>query len=131
MYITQETDYAARIVFSLSSAKERKDAKTISEETGVTLRFSLKILHKLVLSGIVKSYKGAKGGYELAKNPEEISVLDIMQVIQGESKMFKCEDSSYTCSSKTAGFCRLQKAFAGISKETNEKLKSLTFDKLI
>ncbi len=131
MYITQETDYAARIVFSLAKAENRKDAKTISEETGVTLRFSLKILHKLVQNGIVKSYKGTKGGYEIAKEPSEISLLDIMQTTQGESKMFKCEDGTYTCSNKNHGICRLQKEFTNISKETNQKLRDLTFDKLI
>ncbi len=131
MYITQETDYAARIVYSLAAAEKRKDAKTISEETGVTLRFSLKILHKLVLSGIVKSYKGTKGGYELAKDIKDISLLDVMTTTQGESKIFKCEDGSYNCSSNRPGICRLQKEFANISKETNKRLKELTFDKLI
>ena len=55
MHITRETDYAIRIVYCLANTQGRKDAGTISEEMGVTLRFSLKILHKLVKSGLVKS----------------------------------------------------------------------------
>ena len=51
MHITQETDYAIRIVYCLANADGRKDARAISEEMGVTLRFSLKILHKLVSGG--------------------------------------------------------------------------------
>lgn len=46
---------------------EKVGAKTISEMTGVTLRFSLKILRKLVAAGIVKSFKGTQGGYEIGK----------------------------------------------------------------
>ncbi len=130
MYITQETDYAARIVLSLATATKRKDAKTISEETGVTLRFSLKILNKLVQSEIVKSYKGAKGGYELLKPTKDINLLDIIKVTQGEYKLFKCVDENYNCNSNMSGVCRLQKEFSDISKETNEKLKGITFDKL-
>ena len=57
MHITLESDYATRIAYCLAKAPGRMDAKSISEETGVTLRFSLKILRKLVASGIVKSCK--------------------------------------------------------------------------
>ena len=63
MHITLETDYAVRIVYFLAQSGERVDAGRIAEETGVTLRFSLKILRKLVSGGVVMSYKGAKGGY--------------------------------------------------------------------
>lgn len=48
MHITLEADYAIRIVQVLAQNQRRLDAKTISEMTGVTLRFSLKILRKLV-----------------------------------------------------------------------------------
>lgn len=44
MHITLEADYAVRIVHALAESGKRLDAKTISEMTGVTLRFSLKIL---------------------------------------------------------------------------------------
>lgn len=60
MHITRETDYAIRIIYCLANTQGRKDAGTISEEMGVTLRFSLKILHKLVKCGLVKSYKGPR-----------------------------------------------------------------------
>ena len=57
-----EADYAVRIVHCLAKNGQRMDAKSISDETGVTLRFSLKILRKLVSAGIIKSYKGTQGG---------------------------------------------------------------------
>lgn len=69
MHITQESDYAVRIVYCLAKCGTRRDARGISEEMCVTLRFSLKILGKLVSSGIVESYKGNRGGYELARPP--------------------------------------------------------------
>ena len=61
MHITQESDYAVRIVYCLAKCGTRRDARGISEEMCVTLRFSLKILGKLVSSGIVESYKGNRG----------------------------------------------------------------------
>ena len=53
MHITLESDYAVRIVYCLARQGGRMDAKKIAEETGVTLRFSLKILRKLVAGGLV------------------------------------------------------------------------------
>ncbi len=52
MHITQESDYAMRIVYCLAKCGGRRDARSISEEMCVTLRFSLKILGKLVAAGL-------------------------------------------------------------------------------
>ena len=60
VHITLEADYAVRIVQVLAQSNKRLDAKTISEMTGVTLRFSLKILRKLVAAGIIRSFKGTQ-----------------------------------------------------------------------
>ena len=83
MHMTLEADYAVRIVEFLAVNPGRADAKTISERTSVTLRFTLKILRTLVSDGIVRSYKGAKGGYELAKSPKEITLRSVIEAVEG------------------------------------------------
>ena len=83
MHITQESDYAVRIVYCLAKCGTRRDARGISEEMCVTLRFSLKILGKLVSSGIVESYKGNRGGYELARPASEITLKDVIDAVEG------------------------------------------------
>ena len=83
MHITLEADYAIRIVQVLAQSQKRLDAKTISEMTGVTLRFSLKILRKLVAAGIVKSFKGTQGGYEIGRALDEISLGEVIETIEG------------------------------------------------
>ena len=55
MHMTLEADYAVRFVDFLASCKEKTGANTISDKTQVTLRFTLKILRKLVDGGIVQS----------------------------------------------------------------------------
>ena len=67
MHITQESDYAVRIVYCLAKCGTRRDARGISEEMCVTLRFSLKILGKLVSSGIVEELKA-----KLAEQRQEL-----------------------------------------------------------
>ena len=132
MYFTKETDYAVRIVYCLANAEARKDAGAISDEMGVTLRFSLKILHKLVKQGIVKSYKGAKGGYELAYPANEINLKQIVEAIEGTYRIAKCvSDPTFVCEwKKTPGLCTCRQEFSRISQQVNEELDKITFDKL-
>lgn len=131
MHITLESDYAIRIVQILACANNRMDAKTIAEETCVTLRFSLKILRKLVTEGLVKSYKGSQGGYELTRPAKEISLKDVVEAVEGEYKLSRCLADDYVCTRGRSGNCRIQDAFNEVSDVVREKLAEYTFDKLI
>ena len=131
MHITRETDYAIRIVYCLANTQGRKDAGTISEEMGVTLRFSLKILHKLVKCGLVKSYTGAKGGYELSRPASEINLKQVIEATEGTYKIVKCIDPNYVCQwKKTPGLCSFRREFSRISEQVNDELEKVTFDML-
>ncbi len=81
MYITQETDYAIRIVYCLAKSGARRDARSISEEMCISLRFALKILGKLAQGGLVSSFKGNRGGYELARKGVEFEIAPKKVVI--------------------------------------------------
>lgn len=131
MQITLESDYAVRIVGCLAESGRRMDAKTISEQTCVTLRFALKILRKLVASGIIKSFKGTQGGYELAKKPSEISLKDVIETVEGKYQLSKCLSGDYDCNRGMSGICRFQKVYDEISAEVEKKLDSYTFDMFI
>lgn len=127
MHITLESDYAVRIIACLASENRRVDAKTISEITNVTLRFSLKILRKLVASGIVKSFKGTQGGYQLAKEPADITLKDVIETIEGTYNFNRCLDESFPCSRGKSGFCAYQKAFNSITIVVREQLEKYNF----
>ncbi len=125
MHITLEADYAVRIVEFLTVSKNRQDAGTISKETNVPLRFSLKILRKLVASGIVKSYKGAKGGYTLNKDSSEITLREVIESVEGEYVLSRCLHDKYDCGNK---YCRFYEIYNDISAMVREKLDEFTFD---
>ena len=72
MLLNSETDYAIRIVSCLAKKKEQTSASVISKETGVTVKFALKILHTLSVNGIVKSFKGKNGGYYIGERDFEL-----------------------------------------------------------
>lgn len=133
MHITLETDYAVRIVDRLVKNGKRTGAKAISEAADVPQRFALKILRKLSTAGIVKSYKGAGGGYELALPPEKISLYDIVELVEGSYCFSRCVREEYVCSctDRSGGLpCAYRHVFGEITEKVSDMLKTQTFDKL-
>ncbi len=132
MYITLEADYAIRIVAYLSKINTKVDAKTLASKVNVSDRFTLKILAKLVKSGIAKSYKGASGGYELALPAGEISLKDVITVIDGPIIINRCVCDDYECDrngDKTV--CAIHNIFGKVSERVDSELARHTFDKII
>ena len=129
MHITLEADYAVRIVDVLARQDSIIDARALSEHTGVPLRFSLKILRNLVTGGIAKSYKGAKGGYILARKPEEITLRQVIEAIEGPYQFSRCMGEEYPCTmGKETCICRFYGIFHDISLSVRNKLDEVTFE---
>lgn len=130
MYITLEADYAVRITAELCRSDVRLDAKTIAERTCVTLRFSLKILRKLVAAGIVKSFKGTQGGYMICREPKDITLRMVIEAIEGTYCFSRCLQPDVDCSRGASGNCVFQDAFCEITKMVTDKLDSYNFAQL-
>ena len=132
MRITLESEYALRIVTALAQRTEIVDAKTLSDDTCVTLRFTLKILHKLVLSGIVKSYKGVNGGYKLVKAPENITFKNIIELIDGPIVISRCLESGESCALNIdKASCIYHHIFDKISLDVARQLSDITIKDII
>lgn len=132
MHITLEADYAVRIVYCLAKNQRRMDAKSIADETKVTLRFSLKILRKLVSAGIIKSFKGTQGGYEVARPLEEITLNDVIETVEGSFALSRCLKGDYSCVACQSGTpCIFQGIYNDISKDVQQKLTAVKFSDLV
>ncbi len=124
MVMTLEADYAVRIVEMLAISNRKVDARTISAETQVPLRFALKILRKLVAGGLIVSYKGARGGYMLAREPDKITLRQVIESVEGPYMISRCQQDEYSCSHTC---CRFHQIYDEISSVVREKLDSYTF----
>lgn len=133
MKITQESDYAMRIVLFLCrlGVGKKIEAKAISEAEGVTLRFTLKILRKLTHSGIIASFRGVNGGYALVKDPGEITMRDVIEAVEGEIFINRCLNSKENCNIQRGNVCAVHKELAKIQRSLLENLSSVTFKKLM
>lgn len=133
MKITQEADYAIRIIISLASIEvnEKLEAKVISETQNIPERFTLKILRKLTMKGITKSYRGVNGGYALNKSPENISLKDVIEAIDGNICLNKCLIDEDNCNKNAAAFCKVHKTLGNIQTVLAKELDGVTFKELI
>ena len=101
MFITRKTDYAIRCVLYLSKDLDRiATVEEISAAVLVPKSFMAKILQQLIKSGIACSVRGIKGGFQLAKKPEDINLLEVIEAIQGPSASNICAIDKNACSFK-------------------------------
>ncbi|XOQ48876.1 MAG: HTH-type transcriptional regulator IscR [Eubacteriales bacterium] len=128
MVMTLEADYAVRIVELLAASSQKIDAKTISEQAHVPLRFALKILRKMVADDLIVSYKGAHGGYKLAREPGQITLRQVIESVEGPYMISRCQQDEYACTHTTS--CRFHQIYGEISDLVRAKLESYTFDSL-
>lgn len=91
--INRETDYGIGILSLMARAGEdRFNAARIAEERGLPQPVVSKILKQLARGGLLVSYRGAKGGYGLARRPERITVADIIAALEGPIALTDCAD---------------------------------------
>jgi Rrf2 family protein len=107
MRISAKADYAVRAATELASAKEgptKGDA--IARAQDIPLRFLENILGDMRQAGIVRSQRGAEGGYWLAKPAKEITVADVIRAVEGPLAAIRGEapeDVVFTGSAESLG----------------------------
>lgn len=131
MHINLESDYAARIVFFLAEADGRKDAQTIADGANVSPRFTLKIMRKLVAADIIRSYKGARGGYTLSRPAGEITLRQVIEAVEGPYRFSRCVDEGYTCKCSTVKGCPFHPVYDDITQMVITQLDQVTFGALL
>ena len=133
MRFTLESDYAIRIVHCLAVSQEKLDANTIANNSDVTIRFAVKILRKLCIADIVKSYKGVQGGYKLAKEPEKITLKDVIEAVDGKIEVSRCLSQDTACSriGENNQICKFKTIFNEVSQLVRNKLDEVSFKDLI
>lgn len=91
--ITKQTDYGIVLLTHLAAHPERQfNAPDLSMETRLPLPMVSKILKLLAREGLLSSHRGVKGGYGLARLPEEISMAEVIRILEGPIAITECVD---------------------------------------
>ncbi|MFL5332079.1 MAG: RrF2 family transcriptional regulator [Geminicoccaceae bacterium] len=97
-YIGTGVEYALHCLLWIASPLEhRPSARDLAELQGVSPTFLAKIFSKLEKAGIVEATEGIRGGYGLARPAETISVLDVIDAVEGHKPLFDCQEIRGRC----------------------------------
>jgi Rrf2 family protein len=99
MQITRQADYAVRAMVYLAQLGPDKRAATgqIAQEENIPPSFLAKIVSQLSVAGLLQTSRGARGGVSLAKPAEAISLLDVIEAIDGPILLNDCVGESLAC----------------------------------
>ncbi|MCK4573822.1 MAG: Rrf2 family transcriptional regulator [candidate division Zixibacteria bacterium] len=108
MQFTKAEEYGILGVLYLAEKEQRviTPLSEISEAKVIPEKFLAKIFQSLSRSGIVRSHRGVRGGFTLAKAPEEITIKEVLEAIQGPYHLLKCVKQSELCDPDK--FCALR-----------------------
>jgi Rrf2 family protein len=128
--IRRNTDYALRLIIHLAQRKPGTavSAHTLSQSELVPSPLSSKLLQKLHKAGIVGSRMGSNGGFFLKKESKDISLADVVEVIQGPLKVNKCILDESVC--PRISFCTIRKELLKLQKRIEDFYKNTTIDML-
>ncbi len=99
MQIPRRVDYGLRAVIYLSVQDPERccSITEIAKQQGVPKKFLEKIIQDLIRGGLIKSKRGACGGYTLARSPEEISFYEVIEALEGPIAVNACMDQHMSC----------------------------------
>ncbi len=132
MRITQEADYAIRICAALAQTKNAVGAPHISEKINIPPSFTSKILRKLMLAGLVKSTRGINGGFSLLPSPKDITLLQIIETIDGVTAIRHCLLGEHKCTAhENKEKCRFHHVFEELNQIIISRLNIITLADMI
>lgn len=131
MTITRQADYAVRAVLYL--CQHGPTARIVTSEIGreqhIPVTFLAKIIAQLSAAGIVRSTRGAHGGVTLGRAAESISLLDIVEIIDGPMLLNDCVGSADACPSSVN--CPVHDIWCEAQADLVKRLSATTFAQLV
>ncbi len=132
MKLSARSRYAARILLELARHKSvlPMSAATLSQHTGVSVQFVEQILKPLKQKGLTSSIRGAAGGHKLARPAEEITLGEVVRLMEGGILLSVCcGEKANDCPRK--GGCLTRRAWVQVSQSLETELDSITLAHLL
>ena len=117
------TDYAIHILKYLhANKKDMPTAMVISQATGMSYPFFIKVARQLKQHGLLNTIQGRNGGFILAKPATKISIYDVFLAIEGNLQVKRCFEDKQFCKRGTADVCSTHEYFLALQKTMIENM---------
>ena len=131
MQLTSTTDYAIRIVCYLAAQRQMISTSELSQKLSVPYSYIPKITKKLKQAGIIKACEGIKGGYQIAKQPENISLRDVISCTESTMAISRCLEKEGGCSKNYIACCKVHQILLDLQNIYNNRLESVKISDII
>ena len=131
MQITRQADYAVRAVLYLARIEGNQRAATsqVAQEQHIPPSFLAKIISQLSIAGLLHTSRGARGGVTLAREPKDITLLEVIEAIDGPIMLNECVGDASTCTFDED--CPLRPVWCEAQNELVARLKATNFQLLL
>lgn len=132
MRLSSLADYA--VVLMTAAARHcgglRSNARALAEETGLPLPTAQKLVSKLSAAGLIESVRGAGGGFRLARPPAMISLVDIIEAVEGPIAMTQCVVvDNHECTMESN--CHVRPHWQIVNRTIRDALEQVTLNTLL
>ncbi len=131
MKLSTRGRYGVRLMLDLAShaGKGPVSLKEIAARQEISEKYLSNIIPPLKSSGLIIAVRGAQGGYALARHPREISLKDILLVLEGPMCLVECGDQPQVC--ERSSECLMREVWSEVSARMLEALHSFTLESLV
>lgn len=133
MRITTQGDYALRCILAIADngAKKPVSISSIVKQEGLPLDYTEQLLMKLRRRRLVKSVRGAKGGYLLNRSPSGITLKDVLEAVEGEAFKVICDHKNSRRNKRCGGECVLKNVWLDLKRKIDGYLQGRTIASLM
>lgn len=131
MQLTNTTDYAIRIVCYLAMQKGLVSSSELSSVLHVPVSYIPKITKLLKSARIITATEGVNGGYILVKQPDEISLMDVISCTESTMAISRCLEKDGFCSRNYTDCCKVHKVLLDLQNNYNNRLENVKISDII
>lgn len=131
MKLSTRTRYGVRAILELamSGNKGPLQLKIIAQRQDLSVKYLEQLMVVLKAAGFVRSVRGSKGGYMLAKAPDQIELIDVLHCLEGTVATVECVENKDYC--VRAADCAARDIWVKVQKAIEDVLKSMTLQDLV
>ena len=128
--VTKLTDYATLVLTVLAARPaDVLSAPELAEQAGLEAPTVAKVLKPLAQAGLVEGFRGANGGYRLARAPAAISLVEIVEAMEGPLGMTECSLHDGQCGLETS--CGVRANWRRINDVVADALRAITLAEMV